>query len=187
MRSLSALLLLFVAAGSTASAQSIQTDGQAPLHAGLWAARFEMAGGGFNGIGALAFTSDHAAWALTLNVDGYGYKYGEDVTQERETAGLSLGRRWYGRPHGRIRAIGGLGVFGNYSRYKVDTLGNAMTRQSYGGGLYGELGGAVFVIPELSLGATWRGQGGAFYDDGNDVTGYTFSVGQVRLEGAFYF
>lgn len=190
-------LLFLLLAGSTASAQSDSTPATAAttatsrqlpeLRAGQWAARFGMSDNVF-GIGAIYFTSPRKAWTLGANVSANYYAHdGEDNDQNIEDIGLSAGRRWYGTATGRLRPIGGIGLFANYHRQQDQSTGGSTISQSYGGGVYGELGAQIFFAPELSLGATWQANLGASYYDQVETTAYNFSAGGISIEGAFYF
>jgi len=161
------------------------TDTAYLFRPGQWAVRFDVADG-FYGGGALLFTSTKAAWMVnaeivysstdTDEVTGYAIK-DEDYT-------LSIGRRWYGTPRGRVRSISGVGVFGNYRH--IGYGDGYVPYKDYAAGMYGEFGATVFLAPELSLGATWHAELAAGRDY-NDSPTISVNGGQIRLEGAFYF
>lgn len=187
MRLLALGTILALATASTAVAQSDSATTAAPatdFRPGQWGARFGLGGGGLYGIGALYFTSPRKAWFLDADI-GFTYQHpesGGDVDQE--SLALSLGRRWYGAEQHRVRSIVGTGVTGSYQRQ-----GNEGSEPyvGYGGGVYGELGGAVFFTPDLSLGATWRATLSGNYYNTSEYTTINFSAGSIVMEGAFYF
>jgi len=171
---------------STTARQPGAVVGQvAGLHAGQWAARFSL-GSGFYGLGALLFTSPRAAWAMSADVHSDHYEDG-DIVQEHQQASVSIGRRWFGAERSRVRPLGGAGLRVNYNRNFSDYSGTESESKSVLGGIYGELGAAIFFAPELSLGAIW---GANFYktlSEPDDSSGYGFSAGYLSVEGTFYF
>jgi hypothetical protein len=186
-RSLTLVALFALTSAGTAAAQTdsaTTTPAATDFRPGQWGARFGLDGGGPYGIGALYFTSPRKAWFLDANVglDYQDSEAGGDADQERFA--LSLGRRWYGTERSKVRSIIGTGVSGNYYREGNEGSDPYVV---YGGGFYGELGGAVFFTPDLSLGATWRANLFANYQNTTDFTRVTFSAGGIVVEGAFYF
>jgi hypothetical protein len=155
------------------------------LRSGQWAARFTMSGG-FYGIGALLFTSPHAAWAIRAEARATDDEQA-DVRYEQQSAMISVGRRWYGAERSRVRPLGGIGIQANYSRYANTYYGNEQASESYLAGIYGELGAAIFFAPELSLGATWGANIYKGLTDYDDRTQSGFSAGYMSIEGVFYF
>lgn len=164
------------------------------FHAGQWAAEFTLSGG-FSGIGAIHFSTPAKAWTLAAQVGGQFTDWsGNNNSGDYQNVTLNVGRRWYRQGAARVRPFTGLGLSGSFSRRHSQAGTNDQSSRSYGGGLFGQLGAAVFFAPELSLGATWSAnltvlhQGnyinGAFQ---NDLTNIGFNAGFLSLQGAFYF
>jgi hypothetical protein len=188
MRRIFALVaLIALASAGTATAQSdpaATTVSATDFRPGQWAARFGLTGGGPYGLGALYFTSPRKAWFLDAQVEVLFENYEAGGDSDYEEFSLSVGRRWYGVERSKVRSIVGTGIFGDYNRQGAE---NSDPSISYGGGVYGELGGAVFFTPDLSLGATWRANLGASYNDGSEISRVDFNAGFITVEGAFYF
>jgi hypothetical protein len=171
------------------------------FHAGQWAARFELGGSPYGptffGVGALRFTSSHAAWTTSLSLNSAYQEVGFPAgSGDRDLVLLrpSLGRRWYGSGHSRVRPFGEVGVAGLFARGRTKAGSLTMTARTFGGGAYGGLGAAAFLTPELSLGAVWTAGVNAFqrrdYFDGTLVgkrTSFDLGAGTIQLEGTFYF
>jgi hypothetical protein len=194
-RYLAAAIVMAFIASAPRSAQSDSTPSvtvdRAPnpaptFHDGQWAGRFTMSGG-FYGAGAMLFTSPSAAWTLDLGAGATHYDFSNsDNSVDQANVALSIGRRWYGAAHSRVRPLGGIGIAGDYS--VNDQSNNSGARdKAYHAGVYGELGAAIFVAPELSLGATWRAAVSGGHDDNYELSHVNFSVGYMSLEGAFFF
>lgn len=167
-----------------------QTSGTAPtFHAGQWAAEFYL--GGFSGIGALHFSTPSKAWMLSAQVSGQLTDWsGSSSSGDNQNVSLNVGRRWYRPGMGRVRPFTGLGVSGNFWRWHSRNGTTEQSSHAYGGGLFGQVGAAVFFAPELSLGASWGARLNVMHQVGtlsNDVTNFEFNAGYLSLQGAFYF
>jgi hypothetical protein len=188
-RFLAAILVMAMLATPPLSAQNDTTpsasgDTTGDFRPGQWGVRF-LTDGALYGVGALHFTAPQTAWLI----EGYvaaNYQEQNGSNSNGQTIALIAGKRWYGERHSRVRSIGGAGVLAGFSRGYSSTTDDA--NESYSGGIYGELGAAVFFTPHLSLGANWRAYLRAtFHDLDSDVTSYNFSAGSTIIEGAFYF
>jgi hypothetical protein len=188
-RFLAAILVMAMFATTPLSAQNDTTpsasgDTTGDFRPGQWGARF-ISNGGVYGAGALYFTAPRTAWLI----EGYlsaAYMEQNDAEYNGQNIVVLAGKRWYGERHGRVRSIGGAGVLAGFSRGYSSMTDDAS--EAYTGGIYGELGAAVFFTPHLSLGANWRAfLSATYYDQDNDVSYYNFSAGPMSIEGAFYF
>ena len=171
-----------------------QTSATAPtFHAGQWAAEFSL--GSFSGIGALHFSTPTKAWTLSALVRGILVDAsGSSNSSNYQDLALNVGRRWYRPASGRVRPFTSLGLNGHFDRTYQKGGVNDATNRTYGAGIFGQLGAAVFFAPELSLGATWGAQLGVdrlhYYTNGvlqSEYTQVTFNAGYLSLQGAFYF
>ena len=144
IRTMVAISLLAVPA--VLRAQSSSTDtlfARSP-----WAA--EAAVGGGSTVSLLHVAPGGGAWVLSLagnvqhlrsSVDAFGQT--QTQTASGGQVALAIGRRQY-RGVSALRPFVGAGVMGTYGG-----IGNAHT---WGGGAYGELGAAYFVVPHVSVG-----------------------------------
>lgn len=190
-----ALTAALIACAFPALARAQDSTAARPtFHGGQWAAQFAVSGG-FYGLGAIHFTSPSNATIFTGSLHlSYAELIGSNNHLDSESFGVGVGRRWYRPGAGRVRPYSGLGVTTSYGRRHQSAGSVSYSDQSLGAGVTGQIGAAVFFAPELSLGASWGGSlSGVHYWSNSpstpslSQTNLDFSVGNVFLEGAFYF
>ncbi len=163
---------------------------------GQWGVLFSIESP-FVSAGALRFTSPRAAWTINATADLIASSGSRDsstgIAKSSAGAGsvfLSLGRRRYAVPRGRVVAFSGLGVTGAYSRSQQRFDAKRTTRSNYGAGAFAEFGAQVHVTPYLSLGALWPIQATvwrATSDDGTRQRSWQLSASNLRIQGGLYF
>ena len=186
-------LLLACAIPALASAQTEGPTSPA-FHPGQWAAQFSV-GAGFDGLGAMRFSTPTKAWTVMAIVNGtFSDATGTGAEGNFQNLALRVGRRRFRPGTGRIRPFTELGVSGSLGRNHLSGVGPTTTNVVYGAGVYGKLGATIFFAPELSLGADWSANVNVtradFHRSGSPtdhVTSLTASAGGIALEGAFYF
>ena len=194
------VVLFMLALGSTASlaAQSDSTAKAPTFHPGQWAAQFSV-NNGFYGIGVLRHRSPSTAWALNgaLHVTHSTQDPG-NYRGSFNNVFLSVGRRVYRPGAQRVRPFREFGVTGVYAWGSSGASGGYdLKTQSYGGGVYGQVGALIFFAPELGLGAAFNVSAnynhqhqeytGAPLPNSNTSDYFSVDAGRVNLIGAFYF
>jgi hypothetical protein len=193
-------LLAVLAVPGAARAQSTTSLDSLPFRSGQWGTEF-IAGSQFGGVGVMRFHSARAAWTIDVggsaNRQNAGGSFGSSGSGSN--LGVRLGHRWY-RPVARsVGVYLGTGVNGAVGRSSSQHQAADKVRQSLRSvGAYGELGGAYFVSPHLSLGggvalnaSTYR-QSEQRTDAANvrvrtSSSGYGASVGTSQLFATLYF
>jgi hypothetical protein len=158
------------------------------FHRGQWGAEFSIATG-FAGVGALRFTSPTHAWLIDFGAT-YDHTSTSGIRESRTTASLDLGTRAY---HALRRRLYRLTTFGVSLNYRRSPASPGTTTETFGGGLFADLGATWLVTPELGIGARWRaaisyGHGkvsGAGVSSTAD--GVSVSLGPLLLAGQIYF
>lgn len=146
----------------------LDVDAQAtdslPFRAGQWGAEFS-ATGSFGSVGLLRFRSNRSAWLIDVGGNVRSGTQSDYVTStDRSSVDLRVGPRWY-RPIGpRLMQFATVGPTIGYS-YEKSSGGLAgqeimLTQHSFGAGIFGELGAAWLVTPQLALGAAWQARAG---------------------------
>ncbi len=193
-----AAVLLILGAPLGLAAQS--TD-SLPFRAGQWGAEFS-ASQSFGSAGLLRFRSNRSAWLLDVSASiRSGTRTGNLTTTDRSSVDLRVGPRWY-RPIGaRLLQFASVGPSVSYLS-EESNAGSVqqvyqLDQHSTAFGLFGELGAAWLVTPQLSLGAAWQARAGyarvttdqsvqGF--DGHGKASQTFAdLGTVTLRVSLYF
>ena len=181
-----ALVATLIVAPRHAFAQDSVT-GPDPFRSGQWAAELSLENLG-GGLGALRFTSPNTAWRLSGWLSSsVRIQDGDNVNAVNVR--LMAGRRWYGATRGRIRTFSGFGLSAAEER---QWQGDSWTFNQLDLGIYGEVGGQIFIARDLSIGAQWPVTLNysrirePYYPD-NPYTDLRVRAGYVQLIGALYF
>lgn len=160
MRSFASFALVLVLVPMSLAAQDNSRDTSA-FRAGQWGLQFGL-GSGLVNLGILRFTSPSAAWMLRLDLNAE-FLNGTSTTPIDTTDAndhsmyfaAGIGKRFYQAPHHNVRSFQSFGVAGSYTdRKQTFGVGNTYTTTNASLGLLGELGGAFWITPNLSLGGT---------------------------------
>ncbi|MGA2384593.1 MAG: hypothetical protein ABSG61_14295 [Gemmatimonadales bacterium] len=163
-----------------------QSSDSSVFHRGQWGADFDISGG-FVGAGLIHFRSPTQAAVLALS--GGVSTAGSGNTSQ---VNLSLGARRYHAFASQLYFYRTFGIAGSYS-HSFAGGGSGTTTNTWGGGLFGELGAGWLVTPHLALGAAWRLS--ASYEHSSwtaglfsgSSDGFSVTLGAVRLTGQLYF
>lgn len=189
------IMLAFLLPGALAAQESPstpQTPEQAPeFRPGQWSGLFSLESGTY-GVGAMRFSTPDRAWvymgAVTADHD-------DNPSATSMNTSLTVGRRVFGAPRGRVRAYHEFGGGLSLGYGEQDIGPSTQHRVSYGVTAHALLGGALFVARDISIGAEWGINAGYFhskytYDDPfpDETRDYwSISAGDITLVGAFYF
>ena len=189
-------LRLVLAATSIVAATPLAAQDAAqetsPFRDGQWGVQFLM-GSSFSSLGALLFTSPRAAW--TLDVRAEVSQFDSDDSTLTFLSGAAqvetrIGRRSYiGRPRSIASFVGG-GVLLAYSNFSVQTPVGEQHDDTFGAGVFAEIGASWLVTRSLGLGATADANVGfqqRKITGADKVSGYGFSVGNIAIVASLYF
>ncbi len=192
MRSLrTALVFAALASALVPTVGHAQAAERSPFRARQWGADFNV-GSGFVGVGAIRFTAPDRALVLDLAGDvATSTSNGGGPRGNTNSATLSLGMRRYRGLAPSVQLYHTLGIEANYS-HDYSAAG-PVTNNSWGAGVFGDLGAGWMVSPHLMLGASWRVD--ALYAHTSSTTpavstsGHQLglSFGGVRLIGQLFF
>src|SRR5687768_6906678 len=122
-----------------------------PFRRGQWGAEFGIDDGTL-GLGVLRFRSTRTAWQLNTTFGAAWIQTDSPFGDQSGTSvsvSLRAGPRKYSPIGPAVAAYVGTGLMGAYNWSESDDS----RRQSWDAGVFGEVGGAYFVTPRLSLGA----------------------------------
>ncbi len=168
-----------------------QAAERSPFRARQWGADFNI-GNGFVGVGAIRFTAPDRALVLDLSGDvATRTSNGGGPRGNSNSFTLSLGMRRYRGLAPSVEMYHTLGLEAAYS-HNYDAAG-PVTDNTWGAGVFGDLGAGWMVSPHLLLGASWRVE--ALYNHTSSKTpavstsGHRLelSLGGVRLIGQLFF
>jgi hypothetical protein len=163
------------------------------FRAGQWGVQF--AGGlSLPSIGVMRFTGPRTAWLLDLNFSGRvmngtrpdGGGGTADADERAVSFSADLGKRFYQDVRQQVRTHQSIGLTGGYLNQKTNAVtGPDIAFNQWFGGVFGELGGAYWVVPSLSVGATGSIAAGYLHEKRTDFFGTLertgFSVSGVEL------
>lgn len=186
MASLRPFALVLSLLPAVVSAQESTPD----FRRGQWGLQFS---GNFDllGLGIMRFTGPRSAWLFTLDMAGAVGDTKRVDTVGGTTSGsehlvflaVGIGKRVYQAPHNRVRSFQSIGVTAGFNDQKFDLGTTTVKVNAWNAGLLGQLGGAYWVTPSLSIGGT--ASAGALYthsvrtDPSGKATDHRFSISGV--------
>jgi len=157
MASFKSLALLLLLLPSVVAAQESTHE----FRPGQWALQF---GGSLNlvTLGIMRFSGPRSAWLLNLDVTGQFLNGtvsngggSSDANDHSFFLQAGVGKRFYQSVHSKVRSFQSIGVVGGYMNQDVTFgVGLTSTSKQWFGGLQGQLGGAYWLTPNISLGGT---------------------------------
>ena len=161
LRTLKLMLLAMAVVIPSRAASQVASSDSLPFRRGQWAAQFRPPADA-GGFGVLRFRTRSSAWILDVRArfdHDERRQSGVDGTRTSTIAGadLRVGLRRYHFVIPRVARYHTFGVTGGFQTYRAGSTQPGVPEQSHdrlSGGVYGDLGGVFFVIPQLSLGAS---------------------------------
>lgn len=131
----------------------------APFRQGQWAAQFTI-GSNFGSLGFLKFRSPTRALILDLRLQGgHAERSFEDSTGSHflgmdSFASTQVRFGWRGYRGGATKIVGHytVGVLAGFDHDAGAALGSSLERNTWTGGVFGDLGATYLVTPQLGLG-----------------------------------